>query len=531
MNAGSLRWPRLAAACVIALAAGANRIAEAVMLNPNGLGQVLLFPYYTTQGGNDTLISIVNTSAHGKALSIRFLEARNGRPVLAFNLYLGGNDVWTAAIGHAGELGSGLTTVDRTCTIPDVLGGTPTLPPLPDGRRFVQFMDLSYTEFPDYSDATAATLGSPERMREGHIEVIEMADVLPGGPVEPWLRRAGAQPEICPDLAAAWRPPDGPFVLDPAFGLRAPDGTGALYGNALIVNPARGTVLGYAADAIVGFNYRILHGMPWVAEHEPGLHSVNDPGPDGDARATAYVSHPRGLVVATYRDDDGVPFGRIDAISALYMTPHLLNDYYLDHTPQVTGSSEWVVNFPTRRYYVDSRPALPSGEPFLTPAGSFRAPFGSAFGNLGAPQPIAGSIYDREQRRVSFPPGSFIPMPGQHCIERALCWQTQVIAFNQRGNLLGGLPSDILGSTDFFSMAVPTGFEAGWLRMRFMGVPGLAPALRASEEGVVFHGLPATGFLVTNYDNEAAASGVLANYSALFRHRSEPDCSGAELCQ
>ena len=71
--------------------------AMAVMLNPRGTGQVLIYPYYTVNGGNTTLMSVINTTAQGKAMKVRFHEAYNGRTVLNFNLYLSPFDVWTAA--------------------------------------------------------------------------------------------------------------------------------------------------------------------------------------------------------------------------------------------------------------------------------------------------------------------------------------------------------------------------------------------------------------------------------------------------
>jgi len=48
----------LTAAVLAGLAgiAGIAGTAQAVNLNPDGLGQVLIYPYYTTNGGNDTLL-------------------------------------------------------------------------------------------------------------------------------------------------------------------------------------------------------------------------------------------------------------------------------------------------------------------------------------------------------------------------------------------------------------------------------------------------------------------------------------------
>ena len=52
---------------------GAAGTAEAVYLNPNNTGQVLVYPYYTVQSvdGNafNTYISVVNTTSRAAALT------------------------------------------------------------------------------------------------------------------------------------------------------------------------------------------------------------------------------------------------------------------------------------------------------------------------------------------------------------------------------------------------------------------------------------------------------------------------------
>src|SRR5215813_5098195 len=77
--------------------------AEAVNLAPEGLGQALIYPYYTVRNGAqgfayNTLLSVVNTTASAKAVKVRFLEGKNSKEVLDFNLFLSPFDVWTAAI-------------------------------------------------------------------------------------------------------------------------------------------------------------------------------------------------------------------------------------------------------------------------------------------------------------------------------------------------------------------------------------------------------------------------------------------------
>jgi hypothetical protein len=70
---------------------------DAVNINPRGLGQVLLFPYYTVRGGAglpggadayNTLMVVTNTTADIKAMRIWFRESRNGRAVAVLNALL-----------------------------------------------------------------------------------------------------------------------------------------------------------------------------------------------------------------------------------------------------------------------------------------------------------------------------------------------------------------------------------------------------------------------------------------------------------
>ena len=108
--------------------AGIASVANAVELNSDGLGQVLIYPYYTVNGGNTTLLSVVNTTDAAKAVKVRFLEGRNSQEVLDFNLFLSHFDVWTASVFTLSATGGGnLLTDDESCTNPFIKHST-TLP-------------------------------------------------------------------------------------------------------------------------------------------------------------------------------------------------------------------------------------------------------------------------------------------------------------------------------------------------------------------------------------------------------------------
>jgi len=79
--------------------AGLAVSAQAAMyLNPEGTGEVLLFPYYNAQNGNQTSMSIVNTNPEAKAVKVRFMEYVNSQEVLDFNLYMSAGDHFSFTI-------------------------------------------------------------------------------------------------------------------------------------------------------------------------------------------------------------------------------------------------------------------------------------------------------------------------------------------------------------------------------------------------------------------------------------------------
>jgi hypothetical protein len=72
--------------------------AQAVYMNDDGLGRALVYPYYTMRNGNTTLLSVASLRDESKALVVRFLEGKNSREVLDFNLFLSAKDPWPGVI-------------------------------------------------------------------------------------------------------------------------------------------------------------------------------------------------------------------------------------------------------------------------------------------------------------------------------------------------------------------------------------------------------------------------------------------------
>jgi hypothetical protein len=62
----------------------------------------------------------------------------------------------------------------------------------------------------------------------------------------------------------------------------------------------------------------------------------------------------------------------IDAVSSLFMAKSISNDVMAD--PGLAGETDWVVTFPTRRYYVDTTPAgMPFTDPYVGSGTRWRA--------------------------------------------------------------------------------------------------------------------------------------------------------------
>jgi hypothetical protein len=463
--------------------AAAMPAAYAVNVSPHGDGQVLIWPYYTANAGNSTLLSIVNDSAQTKALKLRFHEGVNGRVVFAANLYLGAGDMWTAGVFASPDGTAALVTDDPSCAVPD-LRGDPALPSLPDGRRYTPFSTADFTGA--RADGGPATVA---RTREGHIEIIEMGK-LSGASAQAAQMRYDAtpRPHDCARLVDAWKP-GGYWSANPAAEVAAP--AGGLVGNATIVNAARGSVLAIAATALDGFSVRSRHTGPGDA-HPNLADAVTD---ENTGVASAFVSFGTRTVRADY------PASRaIDAVSAVLATPYTMGETI--DASDGSAATEWVMTAPTKRFYVD--PALGS-------AVLGQAPFNQRFGE---PRPgqacrvngtgYVPAAYDRDAQPLGgFPEPPPTPM---------LCFDTTVLTTTSPAPV----PTPVLGASNANGEAA---FDEGYLRLLWRGA-ALAPAIG----GQVFAGLPVIGVQATNWFNGNIVPGVRANYALALPLRGTSEC-------
>lgn len=496
-------------------AAGLAMTAQAVNLNPDGLGQVLIYPYYTVNKNNSTAISVVNTTSRVKAVKVRFLEGANSKEVLDFNLYMSPFDVWTAAVfatdGATGTGAGNFRTTDTSCLVPDIRGITQP------------FLPFAYTgafqDFPNGS-ANAAFLGSLNRTREGHIEMIEMGEVRAGTGLTNLAEEAthvNGVPANCAALVTSWTNGSGGWSSRPS----EVDGpTGGLFGNGFIIDVGNGTMHNYAAEAIAGFytvGDGLLHSNPGSVL--PDLRQARTGGTPIAPIADSFVFVGGGAQIQQETFNSGIA-NPPNAVSLIFMHDAIYNEYNTE--TNLGASSEWVITFPTKRYYVD----------VLTDAAVIR-PFTEAFRDDGSACEVFGlNYYDREERTpgitIGGPPVS-PPPPDPEVVSAALCWESNIFTFNQtavaNATSLATQSSGIFGSrfaTNLFTVTsgdpgVTTRFQNGWVRMGFDN--GAPDKVLTAPSGRRYVGLPSIGFWSTNFVNGAAQPGRLSNYSGSIRHR------------
>ncbi len=537
----------------VAGVAGLAGMANAVNVNPDGLGQVLLYPYYTVNGGQATLISVVNTTERDKAVKVRFLESLNSAEVLDFNLYLSEFDVWTARIVNTAD-GASLFTDDNSCTVPNNVGKGTT------GSPFLDFEFRAGGNNPDSvgtqgrvllnasASGTSVDITSAERMRQGHIEMIEMGDLFDGtGGFIPatWTTHIAAtlRPQNCAALEAAFTAPGGRW-LTPAQGGPADGGpgralnapSGGLFGGGVIVDVSFGRALTYNAEAIAGFYSPAgltepagladpgtvdLHTFPGSVQPDLGRARTGTGG--GGDFATANIFEPSGVVVsATFA---GSQFG-VNAVSAAIMSRFIYNEFNLDAS--LAAATEWVVTFPTKRKHTYGRIGL-DVRPFSDNVSTHGT--NTPFDLFGLCEVYGFTMWDREESpgtpSSTGPIVSPPPPPGAPTAPPSLCWESNIIAFNQ--TLGVSTPTAIFRAQPkqgAHGLTLPQSRLAsgpfGWARIQFdnPSVPGFQNYLVSQDVNpVAIVGLPVIGFWAADYTNANVAAGVRANFSQIHDHR------------
>ncbi len=354
-------------------AAGLAGSAAAVNVNPNGLGQYLIYPYYTVRNGTDTYISLTNTTNMPKAVKVRFTEGKNSREVLDFNLYMSPYDMWTGAI-TATSTGAMLITKDTSCTYPAIpAAGVP-------------FVNYAYTGAETiagggFGETGGADGGDPslDRTREGYFEIIEMGTITDTAVAAAVLHTSGV-PANCAYVQQS--PPT--MDMSASGNHRLSAASGGLEGNATLINVAEGTDYGYDPVALDNFSQLYHPAGIWAAAS-----TILPNATLADPLSTVFYNN---NVVATYWPSAFPRYGGVDAVSAVLMHDNVMNDYVLDVA--TLSGTDWIVTMPTKHWYVPIQDQASGSTPY---AGL--PPFTTNFWN-GACEKVDVSYWDREEQLI-----------------------------------------------------------------------------------------------------------------------------------
>jgi hypothetical protein len=530
---------------VAASAAGMTGLATAQMyVNTEHTGEALIFPFYSAQNGNDTLISIANTTADTKAVKVRIIESQESEEVLDFNLYMSPQDHFAFAITADGD-GAKLVTADTSCTVPAIT----------DGEQ--AFTDLLLLEAAAGDDPAQVLGDAASREQIGYIEVIEMGQVVDADLVTA-ITHVDGVPADCSVVVDAWSIVDdveGAWYADAngeevgvdgsedanigTTGMGAAWNGGGLYGVATVINVAEGTAFGYDAVAIEnlvddGNTGSVLH-------YAPG-----DTRPDFTDTAistTASVAIDGALVTYTNNDvlANSTPY---NTVSAVLMSDSISNDYVVD--PTINALTDWIVTMPTKSHYEDA--VLVWTEPFSY--GYVGGESGTAANYANDCQPFSLTVYDREEGTLEPPaipeadPTNDSPQFSPYIrpeveegvtpdgADPVLCSETTVVHFGTASATNTSEADEdpevnrTLSNVNSLLSDEDQDFVAGWAVMDLSGEAlnnpvnndRLLPGTVAGADFDQLRGLPVTGFAVVEYTNGVLGSAI-ANYQSSWEHK------------
>jgi len=432
--------------------------AHAVHVNPDGLGQVLLYPYYTVQDGYDTYVHVVNTTDEVKAVKVRFLEGKNSQEVLDFNLYLSPKDEWTGVITRT-DTGAKIATADTSCTAPAIPASG------------VSFRNFRYT---------ADSVNGNDRAREGYLEIIEMGDVQDPDVAAAATHTSAGVPADCAVVRADASNATGEL---PA--------TGGLYGFNTLINVEAGLSSTVDAVALDDFWLNGMGTYTTTGSLSPSLEEGVNNADILDGNVVVNSAFPQS----------------VDAVSAVLARTNVINDYVVGL--DFDALTDWVVTFPTKRFYVNG-------------AGAPRAPFSEAWDaeESRSCDEISITYYDREEQR-EVGEDDFSPAP--EATSAALCNEVNTISIVENGTTGGLLGAEFTQA----QIELAPGFNAGWMDIGFASTAARTGLIGT---GATVTGLPVIGFAATSFTNGTLAVegvNVLSNYGGTTMHKGQRGITGS----
>jgi len=482
-------------------------------------GQILIFPYYTVNGGWITLFNVTNVSPNALAVKVRFHESLNSRDVLDFNVLMSPQDVWTGYVSLDAKGNVVLKTTDKTCTSPAIPAEGFALNP------------LAYTG--EYADGGPTT---PARLTEGYVELIVMGECASnaacssGSGIGYLTKHVNGTPRDC-------KTADSYFVASstwdnvsvPGHGNPKARAAGIGYGSIMSLAPLKGNVS--YVNGVTG------HGAGSEALH---LDNVATGANLVTAQQYPYFLEP---TIATAPSGQVWNAQRVGVLEDRFNWSAVMNEWSVNKKNEV--KSDLVINFPTKGYHVDQfcnniqannnrwrydgvtvltcgtgasanlyayRPTGATADSFgYRRASQLNAlpliePFEANWaGSTGSPVSVALTIYDREEG--SGTASGTAPSPAPPQARDVLKYETNVVTIGtalEDSALFSPYPVLLDAPSKLASKA-----EYGWIDIAFPG------AKWTDTDGRTYNTLPAYGFSIKT---RSFGGNTLLSYGQMMAH-------------
>ena len=245
-------------------------------------------------------------------------------------------------------------------------------------------------------------------------------------------------------------------------------GSGGLFGSLTIINVVATAETSTDPTAIANFNTLATLGVP-LQTPPSSINPTLNSGSVLTSESFKTVLGVPSIVTSTWTRG-------VDAVSAALMHDTVMNEYILDNATK--SGTDWIVTFPTKRYYVAPGKTGPG-----TP------PFQNNFKGTSCDE-VFLNWFDREENQPSAPPAGFSPPPPGNP-PNSLCYEANVVTFNN---------SNVFASPN--SANVPTTYQNGWMALDLVAALDVAPPYHQMTSGAnTYNGLPVIGFATATFFN------------------------------
>ena len=481
-------------------------VATDLEVTPTGVGHILTVPYFSTQGGNVSLLNITNTDlVNGKAVKLRYRGAANSDDIYDITIYLSPGDIWSANVSQKDGV-SYLETADNSCTLPAAVnapfstnrvgGATQEAKNAQTLEGYIEILNtadvpptLANAALPDGSlTATANPLYAATKHSAGvatcasAVMDLQLNDVnATPADANHWATRGYNFPTG--GLMANWSiinlAKAGSFTGE-ATAVVATDGAGAVLPANIVFSPQTDTAV--AAAVVNDFTADPL--LRRNADLAPLVQAANYDFPDLSTPYTG-VLH---------------PVDQANNLSTALAVTSVFNEYLTN--PAVSFGTDWVFSMPTRRYGValnyatgtavfnvlSTAPAADNdlvNVPAVGPADGTSMFFTADNSKVNTAKDLIcvkpGSTglqyFDHSEQSTK---NGFVISPGS-VATLEFCGETSVLAFNNTGDSVLGskIARKDIATKKSGSTAI---YTDGWLKV---GTPGLGDGLPVSGHAYV----------------------------------------------